>query len=126
MREYFLYRKLLNTPIKHLSIKHIILDLLLLFLDWGFKKKLLLLSGSIAFFPLYILGVIYLNINIPSGSIENSFSSSLPILLDHGLINSLFSWQFITVFILIIMGLVYFIKKIGWTFVQLHRQRIIK
>jgi hypothetical protein len=97
--------------------------LLFLFLDWGFKKKLLLISGSIAFFPLYILGEIYLNINIPSGSIENSFSSYLPIMTNKILIDSIFSWIFlIKVIFPFIIGIL--IQR-NWSFIHLYREKII-
>ena len=94
-----------------------------LFLDWVFKKKLLLISGSISAFILYILGDIYIKINIPYNSIVNNFSSYLPILLDYVLIESLFSWQFIVSLFAILLSIYYFrehVQKIIAIIVLLH------
>lgn len=121
MREYFSYRKLFKTPIRQSNIIQYVFQLLCLFLDWVFKKKLFLSTTSISIFSLYTLGEILNVINIPLNSMDSNFLLYLPVMLNSMLIKTLFSWQFVVTLFASIFVIICFIKKEDWTVIHIHR-----
>lgn len=66
----------------------------ILFFNWIFKNKFIFFTGILALSYLLIIGRLLITINIPSSSMDTSFFTNIPILLNYTYVKSLFTLQF--------------------------------